>query len=79
MPGSFFDTNVLLYVASEDSAKAGRAEEIIGSGGSISVQVLNELTNVCRRKMRMSWPDTHAFLLYCTRISGHKVGVKLPA
>lgn len=62
MPGSFFDTNVLLYVASEDSAKAGRAEEIIGSGGSISVQVLNELTNVCRRKMRMFWPDTHAFL-----------------
>lgn len=62
MPGSFFDTNVLLYIASEDPAKAGRAEEIIGSGGSISVQVLNELSNVCRRKMRMSWPDTHAFL-----------------
>ena len=31
-------------------------------GGAISVQVLNELTNVARRKMRMSWADTHAFL-----------------
>lgn len=62
MPGSFFDTNVLLYIASEDPAKAERAEEIIGSGGSISVQVVNELSNVCRRKMRMSWPDTHALL-----------------
>ena len=42
--------------------KADRAEAIIGGGGVISVQVLNELANVARRKMRMSWPDTHAFL-----------------
>ena len=62
MPGSFFDTNVLLYIASGDPVKAGRAEKIIGSGGAISVQVLNELTNVARRKMRMSWQDTNDFL-----------------
>lgn len=62
MPGSFFDTNVLVYIASGDSTKADRAEEIIGNGGVISVQVLNELTNVARRKMRMTWPDTHSFL-----------------
>ena len=31
-------------------------------GGTISVQVLNELTNVARRKMQMSWAETHAFL-----------------
>jgi predicted nucleic acid-binding protein len=62
MPGSFFDTNVLVYVASGDLAKADRAEQIIGGGGTISVQVLNELTNVARRKMRMSWPETRALL-----------------
>ncbi len=62
MPGSFFDTNVLVYIASGDSVKADRAEEIIGKGGVISVQVLNELTNVARRKMGMSWPDTRGFL-----------------
>ena len=62
MPGSFFDTNVLIYLASDDAAKADRAEAIIGSGGAISVQILNELANVARRKMRMSWRDTHAFL-----------------
>lgn len=62
MPVSFFDTNVLMYVASGDVVKADRAEEIIGNGGTISVQVLNELTNVARRKMRMSWPETHALL-----------------
>jgi len=62
MPGRFFDTNVLVYIASEDAAKAERAETLIASGGAISVQVLNELANVLRRKMRMSWADTHEFL-----------------
>lgn len=62
MPGSFFDTNVLVYIASGDAMKADRAEKIIGRGGAISVQVLNELTNVARRKMRMPWSDTHEFL-----------------
>jgi predicted nucleic acid-binding protein len=62
MPGSFFDTNVLLYVASDDLAKADRAEELIGAGGIISVQVLNEITNVARRKMGLSWTETRAFL-----------------
>jgi predicted nucleic acid-binding protein len=62
MPGSFFDTNVLLYVASGDPAKADRAEELIGAGGIISVQVLNEITNVARRKMGLSWTETRAFL-----------------
>jgi predicted nucleic acid-binding protein len=62
MPGSFFDTNVLLYVASVDAAKAAKAEQLIGEGGTISVQVLNEIANVARRKMGMSWTETHAFL-----------------
>jgi predicted nucleic acid-binding protein len=62
MPGNFFDTNVLLYVASGDPAKADRAEELIGAGGTISVQVLNEIANVARRKMGMSWTETLAFL-----------------
>jgi predicted nucleic acid-binding protein len=62
MPGSFFDTNVLVYLASSDPTKASQAEAAVASGGTISVQVLNELTNVARRKMQLSWTDTHAFL-----------------
>ena len=62
MPGSFFDTNVLLYVASGDPGKADRAEELIGAGGMIGVQVLNEIANVARRKMGLSWTETRAFL-----------------
>jgi predicted nucleic acid-binding protein len=62
MPASFFDTNVLVYLASGDAAKADRAEAVVAKGGAISVQVLNELANVARRKMQMSWADTNAFL-----------------
>ena len=62
MPGSFFDSNVVLYLASGDAAKADRAEHLIAAGGTISVQVLNEIANVARRKMRMTWSETHAFL-----------------
>ncbi len=62
MPGSFFDSNVLLYLASNDPEKADQAEARVGSGGAISVQVINELANVARRKIRMSWQDTNGFL-----------------
>jgi predicted nucleic acid-binding protein len=62
MPGSFIDTNVLVYLASGDRTKADRAETLIGSGEAmISIQVLNELANVARRKMRLSWTETRAF------------------
>lgn len=62
MPASFFDTNVLVYAASTDAAKADRVEAILAGGGTISVQVLNELANVARRKMLMPWSETRAFL-----------------
>ena len=53
---------MLLYITSADPAKADRAEELIGAGGMISVQVLNEIADVARRKMDMSWTETRAFL-----------------
>jgi predicted nucleic acid-binding protein len=54
---AFFDTNVLLYLLSADSAKADRAEALIGGGGTISVQVLNEFAATAIRKLRMPWPE----------------------
>jgi predicted nucleic acid-binding protein len=85
MPGSFLDTNVLLYVASEESKKADRAEEILAAGGTISVQVLNEVVNVARRKMRMSWEDISRFLAAVRNLATvapltvetHEVGIAL--
>jgi len=49
----FFDTNVVLYLLSADTAKADRAEDLIACGGAISVQVLNEFVAVASRKLRM--------------------------
>ena len=62
MPGSFVDTNVLVYLASSDAAKADRAEALLAAGATISVQVLNELANVARRKMQLTWAETSSFL-----------------
>jgi predicted nucleic acid-binding protein len=62
MAGDFFDSNVLLYVASGNVSKANRAEAIILKGGIVSVQVLNEVAHVARRKMGMSWEDARSFL-----------------
>ena len=52
---AFFDTNVLLYLISSDRRKADRAEELVAQGGTISVQVLNEMSHVMRRKAGMGW------------------------
>lgn len=85
MPGNFFDSNVLLYLASNDPAKADRAETVVGRGGAISVQVLNEIANVTRRKARMSWQDTHALLallrglltVHSVTVETHETGLAL--
>ena len=62
MSDDFFDTNVLLYLLSEDTEKADRAEALVRAGGGISVQVLNEAASVMRRKLGMSSRETREFL-----------------
>jgi predicted nucleic acid-binding protein len=58
----FADTNVILYLLSQDTQKADQAEAVLNQGVIISVQVLNETTQVLRKKIKLSWPETHAFL-----------------
>jgi predicted nucleic acid-binding protein len=59
----FIDSNVVLYLLSGDAIKADRAEAILQAGGVISVQVLNEVASVCRRKLKMPWEEIDALLL----------------
>jgi len=61
MSADFFDTNVILYLL-DDGLKAEIAEDLLGKGGTISVQILNEALVNCRRKAVMSWKDTGLFL-----------------
>ena len=63
----FFDTNILLYamplpVGSAMDKRTSRAEELLGGGGAVSVQVLNEFADVAARKFRQDW-TTIAHLL----------------
>jgi predicted nucleic acid-binding protein len=66
---AFFDTSVLIYAVTQSDARALRAEELLMSGGMVSVQVLNEFTAVARRKLQMPWSEVgeavEAFLVLC--------------
>ena len=53
----FFDTNVLIYVIGQKDGRTEVAESLITDGGVVSVQVLNELVAVGRRKLGMTWED----------------------
>lgn len=82
---AFFDANVLLYVPSSHPAKAARAYELLEAGGAISVQVLDELAAVMRRKYRLEWPAIHKALdatrqsvrIIPTDLATHELGLAL--
>jgi len=61
-PKAFIDSNVLIYLLSADAGKADQAEAIMQKGALISVQVLNEVANVARRKLAMSWAEINEVL-----------------
>lgn len=62
MTNKFVDTNVLVYAALSDEKRSATALSLMAAGGVISVQVLNEFTDVMRRKLKMSWQETRAGL-----------------
>ena len=59
---AFFDTNVLLYLLSDDMTKADASEALVAKGGVISVQVLNEFAAVASRKFKLPWPAIQEIL-----------------
>jgi predicted nucleic acid-binding protein len=85
MPGSFFDTNVLIYVVSGDVAKADKSAALLADGGAVSVQVLNEIVNVSRRKLQRPWSQIHEFLravravlfVHPVTVATHEAGLEI--
>ncbi len=52
----FLDTNILVYNQTDDDpVKALQTEDLIVPGNVISVQVLNELASVLKRKAKWPW------------------------
>ncbi|MBV9637398.1 MAG: PIN domain-containing protein [Methylobacteriaceae bacterium] len=58
----FFDTNILVYAFSTDPRRA-QAQQVLASGGTISAQVLNEFTNVLRKRRKQHWSAIEAAVL----------------
>ena len=58
MAASFLDSNVLLYLGAADDTKSNRAVALVVTGGTISIQVLNEVANALSQK-RAGVPATH--------------------
>lgn len=59
---AFLDSNMVLYLLSGDDAKADSVEALLRANPIISVQVLNEVTHVCVRKLGMGWSEIAQFL-----------------
>ena len=83
---AFFDTNVLIYAVAQDDPRSTQAEELLASGGVLSVQVLNEFVSVARRKISMSWSDVtealDAFRVLCPSalpitVEMHEAAIKI--
>jgi predicted nucleic acid-binding protein len=66
----FFDTNILVYAFALDDPRSARAEALIAEGGVIGVQVLNEFTNVTRRKLGWQWEQIEASLRVVEELLG---------
>lgn len=82
---AFFDTNVLLYIPSDDAKRSERARQLLREGGVISMQVLNEMASVMARKIGLPWPTIRELLTVMrqsvrvtpTDLSTHDLGVDL--
>jgi len=61
MAGELLDSNILVYAFTTDS-RARAAQALLERGCFVSVQGLNEFTNVARRKLGMSWEEVRVAL-----------------
>ena len=71
MPSGFLDSNVLIYAFTTDK-RAAKAQDLLQTRPTISVQGLNEFANVARRKLGMGWQEVRdaisALRLLCPTI-----------
>lgn len=58
----FLDSNILLYAIGNDKYKKGLSVELIKKKPVITVQVLNEISNIMIRKLKLSHQDIHRII-----------------
>jgi predicted nucleic acid-binding protein len=85
MPGKFLDSNILIYIAALDDLKIHRSSELLYGECVVSIQVLNEIANVLRRKRKLPWERIREFLRLVEELAVvmpldadcHKVGINI--
>jgi predicted nucleic acid-binding protein len=75
---AFLDTNILLYALVPDRTlphdpRAEKAEQLITSGGIVSVQVLSEFCDVAARKFGKTWSELSQLLENIETLCGRAV------
>jgi predicted nucleic acid-binding protein len=81
----FADSNVLLYMLLANDEKAQIVRRLVTQGLTISVQVLNEIVSVMRRKHRLDWSEirddlevvVEMFAIEPLMLETHTLGVKI--
>lgn len=58
----FFDSNIVLYATDGEGHFRTRTFALLDTGGTVSVQVLNEIANVLRRKHGFEWARVRLFV-----------------
>jgi len=58
----FLDSNILLYAIGNDKYKKVYLWELIKKTPVITVQVLNEISNIMIRKLKLSYQDIHRII-----------------
>lgn len=53
----FLDTNILVYALLDEGHKQQTALQLLQTGCVISTQVLNEFTQVARKKAKLEWQE----------------------
>jgi len=53
----FLDTNILIYAFANGDPRASKALSFMVTGGTVSVQVLNEFVNVSRKRLARTWSE----------------------
>ena len=63
----FLDSNILLYAIGNDNYKKSLSIELIKKTPVITVQVLNEISNIMIRKLKLSYQDIHRIIDFIIR------------
>ena len=76
MAGEFLDSNILVYAITTDP-RAAAAQVLLERGGVVSVQGLNEFTNVARRKLGMTWEEVRDSLAAIRTLVGTVLSIDI--